>query len=108
MTENNDKLITRFFQERKQEIEDKGFSRRVMHKLPNRERKLSNLWTTFCIILSCILFFLFGGTEVLFDIFRKIFASGTVAYIENMDPISLAIVVFILITMGIKRITSLE
>ena len=31
MTETDDKLLKQFFGEQKQEIEDNGFSRRVMH-----------------------------------------------------------------------------
>ena len=37
MTEiDNDKLLRDFFAENKQEIADNGFSRRVMHHLPDR------------------------------------------------------------------------
>ena len=38
MTEiDNDKLLRDFFAENKQEIADNGFSRRVMHHLPDRK-----------------------------------------------------------------------
>ncbi len=41
MTEiDNDKLLRDFFAENKQEIADNGFSRRVMHHLPDRSNRL--------------------------------------------------------------------
>ena len=46
MTEiDNDKLLKDFFAENKREIADNGFSRRVMHHLPDRSNRLARLWT---------------------------------------------------------------
>ena len=48
MTEiDNDKLLKDFFAENKREIADNGFSRRVMHQLPDRSNRLARLWTLF-------------------------------------------------------------
>ena len=49
MTEiDNDKLLRDFFTENRQEIADRGFSRRVMHHLPDRSNRLAfgtpSLW----------------------------------------------------------------
>ena len=42
MTEiDNDKLLKDFFAENKREIADNGFSRRVMHHLPDRSNRLN-------------------------------------------------------------------
>ncbi|WP_301202912.1 DUF5056 domain-containing protein, partial [uncultured Parabacteroides sp.] len=38
MMENDDKLLTSFFAEHRQEIADNGFSRRVLRHLPGRSR----------------------------------------------------------------------
>ena len=44
MTEiDNDKLLRDFFTENRQEIADRGFSRRVMHHLPDRSNRLERL-----------------------------------------------------------------
>ena len=44
MTEiDNDKLLRDFFTENRQEIADRGFSRRVMHHLPDRSNRLDLL-----------------------------------------------------------------
>lgn len=63
LTENENKLIENLFDEaRRQEIEDDGFSRRVMRSLPSadsqftvRMRRISRLWTAFCIMLGIAL-----------------------------------------------------
>lgn len=48
MTEiDNDKLLRDFFAENKQEIADNGFSRRVMHHLPDRSNRLARIWSAF-------------------------------------------------------------
>ena len=47
MTENNDKLLENFFAENRQEVADNGFSRRVMHRLPNRNSRLA--WLSYCL-----------------------------------------------------------
>lgn len=48
MTEiDNDKLLRDFFAENKQEIADNGFSRRVMHHLPDRSNRLACIWSAF-------------------------------------------------------------
>ena len=63
-------MLESFFkQAAQQQIEDNGFTERVMTHLPDsrveRVRRLSSLWTWFCIIIGVVLFFVFGGTVVL-------------------------------------------
>lgn len=51
MMENNDKLLTSFFAEHRQEIADNGFSRRVLRHLPDRSHHLAQIWAAFCFTL---------------------------------------------------------
>ena len=52
MMENDDKLLTSFFAEHRQEIADNGFSRRVLRHLPDRSRRYGQhsalLWPSYC------------------------------------------------------------
>ena len=69
MTDNDDIMLEGFFkQAAQQQIEDDGFTERVMYSLPDHQsdivRKMSRLWTWFCVILSVALFFVFGGLQV--------------------------------------------
>ena len=61
MTETtDDKLLQQFFSDNRKEIEDNGFSRRVMHHLPDRYYRISQLWSLFCFTLAVVLFFVLG------------------------------------------------
>ena len=55
MMENDDKLISQFMHANKHEIEDNGFSRRVIRQLPEHAKWMSDVLTTVCTVLCCIL-----------------------------------------------------
>ena len=74
MTDKDNFMIEEFFkQAAQQQIEDNGFTERVMQSLPdgksNVVRKLSQLWTLFCIAVAGVLFFVFGGWQVITGLF---------------------------------------
>ena len=71
MTDKDNLLIDELFkQAAQQQIADNGFTERVMMSLPEskqeeRAHRLSLLWTLFCVVVSVVLFFVFGGWEAL-------------------------------------------
>ena len=70
MTDKDNKLIEAFFkQAAQQQIEDNGFTERVMDSLPDlameKLQRLTRLWTLFCVVVSVVLFFVLGGWESL-------------------------------------------
>ena len=70
MTDKDNVLIEDFFkQAAAQQIEDNGFTERVMMNLPESQvekvHRLSLLWTVFCVVMSVVLFFIFGGWQAL-------------------------------------------
>ena len=72
MTEKENKLIEDLFkQAAQQQIEDNGFTERVMERVERVDQislvphRLSQLWTWFCIVVSVVLFFVFNGWEML-------------------------------------------
>ena len=73
MTDNNQILEDFFKQAAQQQIEDNGFTERVMQQLPDAKRdsvrRLSRLWSLFCILVGVGLFFAFGGWQVLQGLF---------------------------------------
>ena len=74
MTDKDNMMIEEFFkQAARQQIEDNGFTERVMHSLPDRKdhvvRRLSQLWTLFCIAVAGVLFFMFGGWQMVTGLF---------------------------------------
>ena len=69
MTDKDNIMLEEFFkQAAQQQIEDKGFTERVMKNLPDRKlellRKMSCVWTLFCIAIAAGLFFLLGGWQI--------------------------------------------
>ena len=73
MTDNDIFLADLFKQAAQQQIEDNGFTERVMQNLPDTNtvniRRLSRLWSLFCILVGLGLFFAFGGWQVLQGLF---------------------------------------
>ena len=74
MTDKDNIMIEEFFkQAAQQQIEDNGFTERVMQSLPDRKsqvvRRLSQLWTFFCIAVAGVLFYMFGGWQVVTGLF---------------------------------------
>ena len=73
MTDNNQFLDDLFKQAAQQQIEDNGFTERVMQNLPDTKsvmiRRLSRLWSLFCILVGVGLFFAFGGWQLLQNLF---------------------------------------
>ena len=74
MTDKDNIMIEEFFkQAAQQQIEDNGFTERVMMNLPEtsaeRVRRLSRLWTIFCGVVGVVLFFVFGGWQILQGLF---------------------------------------
>ena len=70
MNDNENILIESFFKEAaQQQIEDNGFTERVMENLPagkaNLAHRLTRLWTWFCVVLGGVLFFLLNGWDSL-------------------------------------------
>ena len=74
MTDKDNIMIEEFFkQAAQQQIEDNGFTERVMKSLPEtsaeRVRRLSRLVTIFCGVVGVVLFFVFGGWQILQGLF---------------------------------------
>ena len=74
MTDRENIMLEDFFkQAAQQQIEDNGFTERVMQHLPESSveqvRRLSRLWTIFCGAVGLVLFFLLGGWHVTENLF---------------------------------------
>ena len=64
MTDNE--LLEQLFKPMKEmQLENNGFTDRVMNRLPQRDtRRLSRLWTVFCIVVAVALFVALRGWEI--------------------------------------------
>ena len=80
MTDKENILLERFFEEAaQQQIEDNGFTERVMNSLPSgkleKEHCKARLWTWFCLFVGLVLFLVFGGWESLKESLMVLFAT---------------------------------
>ena len=80
MNDNENILIESFFKEAaQQQIEDNGFTERVMANLPagevNLAHRLTRLWTWFCVVLGGVLFFLLNGWDSLKTSFNMLLST---------------------------------
>ncbi len=66
MIEDNDRLLQQFFNEAASlQIDDNGFTERVMQRLPSRMNWFVRIWNTVCIVLFAVLFIVFRGWDLL-------------------------------------------
>ena len=77
MMENDDTLIKNFMLANKHEIEDNGFSRGVIRRLPQPAQWLSDILSVTCAIVCCALFYIFNGFEILCQTISDIVTSQT-------------------------------
>ena len=86
--ENDEKLLKDFFTANKQEIADNGFSRRVMHRLPDRSN-----WM--------------GGLEAAWGTIREVFISMINQGTAELDPKSIIIASVVLVFMATRKVASM-
>ena len=108
MTEiDNDKLLKDFFAENKREIADNGFSRRVMHQLPDRSNRLARLWTLFVMTVGAVLFITLGGLQAVWETLREVLIGMINHGAASLDPKSIIIATVVLLFMAGRKVVSL-
>lgn len=80
---------------------------RVMHHLPNRYYRISQLWSLFCFTLAVVLFFVLDGLQLVLGALRETFTSAIQSGAAELDPKSLIIVAVVLVYLGYRKICSL-
>ena len=66
MADDRDELLVRkFFEDNAVEVPDDGFTRRVMRRLPDRERRLSRIWAAVCAVAGVLMLLKFNWLGVL-------------------------------------------
>lgn len=108
MTEiDNDKLLQDFFADNKQEIADNGFSRRVMHHLPDRSDRLARIWSSFVMIVATVLFLWLGGLQAAWETIREVFTGMINQGATSLDPKSMIIAAIVLLILVTRKVASM-
>ena len=117
MIDKDEQLLRQFFSEAAhQQVEDDGFTRRVMQRLET-ERKLqasgirlhtiTRLWTVFCVSVFVIMFVVFRGWELL-AVHLEVILRTMAAQSFSINLMMLFSVVFGLLFVGTGEIISSE
>ena len=108
MMENDDKLIKNFMLANKHEIEDNGFSRWVIRRLPQQAKRLSDMLSVACAIVCCTFFYIFNGFEVLYQAISDIITSQAYYLISDTNFQSWVIATVVLAIIGVQRVCSFK
>ncbi|NDW13395.1 DUF5056 domain-containing protein [Bacteroides sp. 214] len=107
MKENDDILLKEFFNQNKQEIEDNGFSSRVMKNLPGRENKrIAQILTILCAVVSILLFILLDGVQNILGALQQAFINIVQHGITAIDITTLLGIATVVVYLGFQRINS--
>lgn len=104
---NDDKLLTSFFAEHRQEIADNGFTCRVMHHLPGRVNRLERLWSLCCFTLTLVLFIALDGAQLIWNALRETFEATLQTGAAELQPKSVLIAGAVLLCFCYRKIASL-
>lgn len=108
MTENDERLLEQIFAtERQHEIPDNGFSRRVMHRLPNRSNLLATVWSAFCFLLAAILFVSLEVWKPIWEVFREALTEQLPQELVQVDIRSLLIAGIVLLYLFYRKVASM-
>ena len=86
MEDKNEMMLKQLFEQAaQQQIDDNGFTERVMMNLPevgeSRVQRLSRLWTMFCVVTALLIFWLTSGWGVI----EGMMAGGKVMLINTIE-----------------------
>lgn len=98
--ERDDILLRKFFEENKLKVEDDGFSRRVMRRLPGRGWLFTRLWAAVCTLAGVLLFVSKDGFTVLSECVGRMFGGIRLDFSMLGDPKILAVSLLLLIAWG--------
>ena len=105
MDKKDELLISQFLAAHRTEVPDKGFSRRVMRRLPDRTPLWARLWTFTGYSLALVLFIALDGFPLLLDALRETFRQMLIqGATSSLDLRSLGIAAVVLIFLGYRQL----
>ena len=105
MDKDNDILLQQFFSEAAaMEIDDNGFSKRVMHRLPApRRHRTVRLWTACCVAIAATLFLVFRGWELLL-VYTEVAVRTMTTNLVSIQPVAVLHIVVVLLILCIYEL----
>lgn len=105
MDKKDEQLITQFLAAHRAEVPDRGFSHRVMQRLPGQLPLWARLWTFVGYSLALVLFILLDVFPLLADALREVIRQLVIqGATSSLDLRTLAIVALVLLLLGYRHI----
>ena len=108
MTDNNDTRIAGFMNSNFHEIDDNGFSERVINSLPQRVERLFIILRLVCFIICAVLFVTFNGTSMIYNFIDELLTAKSHIMSQNLNYTSLIIAVVACVYIGFGRLCSIK
>ncbi len=108
MMENDDILVSKFFEEYTQEVEDHGFTKRVIRHLPDRAARLNRIWTALCIVAGIVFFIGIKGWKIIAESLLVLFHTTPALDVFQLSPLTIILSVLALTTVGVYQLASRE
>ena len=107
MNENDNILLEQFFKEAAaQQLEDDGFTQRVMQQLPGRTNWLSHLWTLFCVIVALGIFVLSQGWTTLAS-YAALFLTHVEVFVRTLPTLFDLTAIDLLLSLAVLMVLSI-
>ncbi len=108
MTENDEQLLMRFFDEQRQDIADNGFTQQVMRHLPARTMRINRWWTVLCWAIGIAFFFLVDGVgqlrQVASSLFSDVLSVFSSINLPFLNIVIVSIVLLVFLTIEVYRL----
>ena len=108
MMENDDKLIEQFLAKNKFELEDNGFSKRVIQTLPKRRNHSVEVLNAITIAACIILFTLADGWQIIWGNLQGFFIAAIKTGAVEVEPMALIATGVVLMCLLYNKIISME
>lgn len=100
VTEEDETLVNSFFSQHQIEVEDNGFTHRVMRNLPRTAWQKNRIWTILCSVLGILLLYYTKGLRTLFGTFCGLFADASTNMIYQQNPLLVYLTLLALVMTG--------
>jgi hypothetical protein len=109
----DEQFMREFFDKSRTEMADDGFTHQVMHRIGydsvqrNHQPVLLIIWKKLCIALAIGLFCFLNGFSLLWNALISTFHSIDLMAFTSISPVSYAVIMLILLTLLLKKLSSL-
>ena len=100
VTEEDETLVNSFFSNHQVEVEDNGFTHRVMRNLPQSAWQKNRIWTILCSVLGVLLLYYTKGLRTLFGTFFGLLADATTNMVYQQNPLIVYLTILALVMTG--------